>query len=251
MAGEHKSTERMQFTYDSYLNNLILLKDAGYTTVRFQDARGTDGPIAILRHDIDISPRKALAMAELEHAHGYRTTYFVMISSSFYNPMERVNEESILRIAALGHEIGLHFDITKYPEVVGHALEEAVSRELRLLSELVGTPIRSLSWHIPREDFLGIHWGFLEEKDVLNAYDPEFFRGYKYCSDSMMRWRDPLVDCIDCVRYPKLQVLTHPVWYKKMQNQSDLEIMNEVYRDKQATNIEYLERCRPGFKEML
>ena len=241
----------LNFTYKGYFKLLDLLKNKGYFLTRFCETREIAGPRVILRHDIDISPREALKMAKLEHARDEHATYFVMLSSSFYNLLNRENEDSILHIAALGHEVGLHFDVTKYRDISDTELEQAILREISLLSHIMGTQIKSLSWHIPREDMIGRHLDFLERENILNAYDPEFFTEYKYCSDSMMRWRDPLTQYIDCTIYPKLQVLTHPIWYSDTEKQQNVAILKSVFREKNAEIITYLERCCPGIQNSL
>ena len=240
----------MRFTYNAYVGYLKLLKTAGYSLTRFQDARTSMEPKAIIRHDIDLSPKSALKMAELDYENGCLATYFVLISSTFFNLLDKDNEASILKIASLGHEIGLHFDVTKYADADGNALQAAIEREIDLLSAIIGKPVKSMSWHIPRRDLIGKRLPFLEEQGILNAYDPEFFDGYKYCSDSMMRWRDPLVDYVDCVRYPKLQVLTHPISYAE-EERSDIFKLGAAFIERQTELIEYLERNRPGISEFV
>ena len=55
----------MTYTYASYRNLLRQLKTCGYTPAMFRNCRTVPRP-AIIRHDIDLSPRKALLLAQLE-----------------------------------------------------------------------------------------------------------------------------------------------------------------------------------------
>jgi len=241
---------KAEFTYDSYLKMLSELKKSGYSLVRFQDAdKSSDVPRAILRHDVDVSPIKALEMARIEHDSGVRSTYFVMVSSSFYNALAKENEEAILEIEHLGHEIGLHFDVSKYNGVSHRLLIEAISRELNILSTVIRKKVKSLSWHIPDKDLLGQHIAFLDRNGVKNAYDPEFFYGYRYFSDSMMRWRD-YPERLDPEKEPLLQILTHPVWYQECENGTDVELLQKILEVKDAANAQYMNEIRPGFKDV-
>lgn len=68
-------------------------------------------PNVLWLHDVDMSPRRALALARLEADEGITATYFVMPSSAFYNLFEREVREPFEAVAALGHRLGLHFDL--------------------------------------------------------------------------------------------------------------------------------------------
>lgn len=59
----------------------------------------------ILRHDVDRRPLNALRMAALEHAFGVRATYYFRIRRNAFNG------DVIRKIAALGHEIGYHYEV--------------------------------------------------------------------------------------------------------------------------------------------
>lgn len=241
----------MEFTYNAYVQLLGRLKDNGYTLSTFRDSGASTKPIAILRHDIDLSPRSAVKIALHEHAMGVQATYFVMLTSSWYNVLDRENEAAIDDIQRLGHEIGLHFDISKYGDIEDRELEDAVMSELKLLSEVTGRRVRSLSWHIPPKGLLGKKLDFLDGAGVLNAYDPEFFYGYKYLSDSMMRWREEPEDCIDNVDFPKLQILTHPVWYSERGGRTSEKALRAALADKIAAQTDYLETIKPSMKKRL
>lgn len=57
----------------------------------------------LLRHDVDARPDNALRMARLEHSLGIRGTYYFRMPHTFDPPI-------IKEIAALGHEIGYHYE---------------------------------------------------------------------------------------------------------------------------------------------
>ncbi|MFC2016775.1 hypothetical protein ACFLUF_03570 [Chloroflexota bacterium] len=58
----------------------------------------------ILRHDIDRKPFNALRMAEVENKNGIRSTYYFRINNTVFLP------DLIKEIAAMGHEIGYHYE---------------------------------------------------------------------------------------------------------------------------------------------
>lgn len=87
-----------------YESLLRALKDSGYS---FQPCceYSTGTPKTIyLRHDVDLKPGNSLATAHIEHNMGIRATYY------FRAVPESWNEKIIKEIAALGHEIGYHYE---------------------------------------------------------------------------------------------------------------------------------------------
>lgn len=103
----------MDFTYRDYEGLLQSLKSSGYNITNYRDYKNYDR-CAILRHDIDYDLRKALSIAEIEHKHGIKSTYFLLLTSDFYNLLSRDSAEVIRTLKDMGHDIGLHFDEMKY-----------------------------------------------------------------------------------------------------------------------------------------
>src|SRR5579862_7794451 len=105
----------LEFSLDGYSQLLSALKRAGYV---FCDYAKTDAHLAercsfvTLRHDIDISLRPALAMAQIERQHGVQAIYFILLRSPFYNAFSRENAEIIEEIHSYGHQIATHVDLT-------------------------------------------------------------------------------------------------------------------------------------------
>lgn len=94
---------------------------------------------------------------------------------------------------------------------------------------------------------LGVHLDFMDELELVNAYDPYFFNDYKYVSDSMMRWREPIEEYIKDKQFQKFQILTHPIWYRDTQDKTDKEIL-DLNREKRAKEQNrYLNTIRPGY----
>lgn len=179
----------------------------GYTPVPLCEGLGAGEKSLILRHDVDYSIEKALQIAELEAQLGLRSTYFILLSGLFYNPLAPKGRRALTRIAEFGHEIGLHFDTSAYPEDPADARANFVA-ERDVLAAAAGVPVRSASQHNPSDkDPLDLS-GLVD----LDAYAPALMERYRYVSDSCMRWRsetplDLLETGVD------VYFLTHPIWW--------------------------------------
>lgn len=208
----------MNFTYQSYreLVHTILLN--GYEITDYHLYKGVKNP-CILRHDIDMDLCKAAEFAEIEREilgedKGLNATYFVLISSDFYNPFSKEGIACLKRITGSDHEIGLHFDEKKYmgdedvfnPEMC----RIQVKKEISLLSEIINSQVRVVSMHRPSKQFLESRMDF---GDVVNSYSAPFFDQFKYLSDSRMCWRENIEEVVKSKQEQALHVLTHPFWY--------------------------------------
>jgi hypothetical protein len=98
---------KLDFTINTYEQLLKIIREQGFQPLPFKDYFGNPSPPAkfiILRHDVDERPGNALRMAKIEHEMGICATYYFRIVKISNNP-------SIIRqIAALGHEIGYHYE---------------------------------------------------------------------------------------------------------------------------------------------
>ncbi|MDX9907627.1 MAG: hypothetical protein RBS55_13655 [Bacteroidales bacterium] len=95
----------MDFTISTYRSLLESLAVQGHT---FQPYAGfLENPASrciILRHDVEARYRNALEMAKIQHAKGIRGTYYFRFLPGHF-------DTGIIReIAAMGHEIGYHYD---------------------------------------------------------------------------------------------------------------------------------------------
>lgn len=204
----------MDFNFYEYKQILSSVLKAGYSFSDYFSYKKVEKP-CILRHDIDLSLKKAARFAEYE-ANLFEnvkvsSTYFVLLSTSFYNVFIRENRDFLKRIISAGHTIGLHFDETQY-DINGNIdlFKEKVLDEINILSNVIESPIETFSMHRPSPQII--------EKDVeipgiVNSYSKVFFNDFKYISDSRMNWRENPFNVVDSKRYDKLHILTHPFWY--------------------------------------
>lgn len=97
------------FTLKKYTELLQCLAGNGYRFITFEDyciqkETLVDTPFVILRHDVDLKAANSLATAEIEHSLGLKASYYFRV-------VEQSNQPEIIKaIAALGHEIGYHYE---------------------------------------------------------------------------------------------------------------------------------------------
>ena len=199
----------MKFTYDSYRKLIGLLRQGGYSFADYHTYAETEHPV-ILRHDIDISIEKSVTLAELEQELGVKSTWFVLVTSDFYNAASRHSRECLLRIKHMGHEIGLHFDETAYGPLDADSMTAAILKEREMLQNMTEIEISSVSMHRPSKWVLEAD---LKIPGMVNSYGREFFHDFKYVSDSRMRWREDVMKYALERTYPRLHILTHAFWY--------------------------------------
>lgn len=201
----------MPFTYAGYIQMLNLLKENGYQIVDYHNWIEHDKCV-ILRHDVDNDMAQALSMARIEYNQGIKSTYFVLLTSSFYNLYSNRNRGILRKIQNMGHTIGLHFDETAYQEDVGKVEQTArnIKEELNILSEMIQDDVTVFSYHRPTKVILDAE---IKVEGAVNAYGNTFFRQFKYLSDSRMHWREPIADIIREGLSPRLHILTHSFWY--------------------------------------
>jgi hypothetical protein len=174
---------------DLYLDFLAKAKEKQYSFVRFQDFL-KDGPLPArfiaLRHDIDFAPSYSLQMAELEHAAGIASTYFVLVDGHFYDALGPNIVKQVRQIHSLGHEIGLHFAVSS---AVDSDIGKEVAFRLQVLSAIANTTVRSYSQHDPvNAGFVNVtlppgHHDCVDVSEVIRDHN------LLYVSDSAMMWR--------------------------------------------------------------
>ena len=82
----------MTFTFDGYRSLLWLLREHGYEVANYHNWQEKKRCV-ILRHDIDSSIEDATAFAALERDEGVTSTYFVLLTSDFYNVFSKASRD--------------------------------------------------------------------------------------------------------------------------------------------------------------
>ena len=135
-------------------------------------------------------------------------TYFFLTTCDSYNPGSQSNRALLRELAALGFEVGLHFDPTIYPEADEATLLRHVEAEGQQLADIIGAPVRSISLHNP-----SVHGQYPIFPGWMNAYDPAIFNKDCYLSDSRMIFRSPPVEFFKARTGQISQLLLHPLHY--------------------------------------
>lgn len=130
----------------------------------------------------------------------------------------------MVEIASCGHEIGLHFDEVRYPELNGdlNAIANKILEECRILGEAVGKEIKAVSMHRPSRAVLDADLQI--PNSIINSYRKTFFNDFKYLSDSRRHWREPVDDIVASEQYNRLHILTHAFWY----NNEELNLHDSI-----------------------
>ncbi len=133
----------MDFTLDKYRKLLEALSSYGFQSL-------------VLRHDVDLLPENSLRIARMEAQLGMSGIYY------FRAVPESWDERIIKEIAALGHEVGYHYEsLTTCNGDVDKAYED-FCQNLGRLRALV--PVKSICMHgSPRSPY--------DSKDIWKKYD--------------------------------------------------------------------------------
>lgn len=109
-------------------------------------------PALFLRHDIRVSLKRAVQMAEIEYEYGLPATYMVQADSPLYSLNERQTRIHLLELLQLGHEVGLHFDLssTAHQQQSFRAIVENQLRPLcTCIEQITCRPVRAFSLYRP------------------------------------------------------------------------------------------------------
>lgn len=195
-------------TISHYADILNKLKDHSFACILYgeYDPQANQDRLVILRHDLDASIRYAHQIAEVETNKSMKSTYFVWLTSPFYNVMDKESLKLLKDISDMKHDIGLHFDVSAYAGITD--VEPAIRREVNILSEMIERPVQTFSFHRPISTLLEAD---LHIPGFINAYSRTFFKDFKYISDSNHHWREGCV--CNHLNNARLHILTHPIWW--------------------------------------
>lgn len=183
-------------------------------------------PSAFVRHDIDVSLRRAAELGRREVGWGVRSTYHVMIDSPFYDVRSAESVAILTGLRAQGHEVGLHYDVVArgMHDADGPTREDDIGKACQTLEQASGAKVRSVSFHLPVQDLLR---GPLRVAGRVSGYAEHLFRWY--ISDSRARWREG--EPIASLKKPRshvLQILVHPVWWGERNERPDVRLRGLV-----------------------
>ena len=196
------------WTYNSYLELIKegLEKDVGF----------------FFRHDVDISLKKAVEMAEFESKNGIKSTYYILLSSPYYNALEAENLQRIRTLRELGMGIGLHYDNSIKLQDANQCCSEIII-QLGMLQHHIGElEEKSVTFHKPLRG-VDINAETVNLLNLSNIYSPNFDQRFKYISDSGHNWRENPYDIINT--NDMVHINTHPEWY----NNEEMNMEDCIY----------------------
>lgn len=212
-------------------------------------------PALILRHDIDASPHRALALAKIEKQEGVKATFFVQLDSYFYNVFEKDVLTILRKISQLGFSLGLHISISKYEINLDEAaIEEMIRFEKQILERFLDVNLEAVSFHDPSKKLLSLATDYTYA-GLVNSYAKKITEKFMYVSDSNGYWRyKKLSEMLNDPDATRLQVLLHPEWWQKrpMQPWEKIERCVEGRRENQKStyinNLKNMGRKNLGLK---
>lgn len=148
----------MDFTLAEYRNLLAALKRGGFTGIvpGQGDISLQEGRAVLLRHDVDKKPGNSLKMAVVEAEMGFHAIYYFRAGKCSWD------ESIVTEIAALGHEIGYHYEsLTTCKGNIGEAWNDFQANLARMRALV---PVNSISMHGSPES----RW---DSKDLWKTYD--------------------------------------------------------------------------------
>lgn len=126
-----------------------------FTLKKYKELLGSlKGYNVVLRHDVDAKPLNSLKTAELEASMNIKGIYYFRVCT--------MDKDIVKQIAALGHEVGYHYeDLTSCSGDVDAAYD-SFKANLQTLREIV--PVKSICMHgSPRSPY--------DSKDIWMKYD--------------------------------------------------------------------------------
>lgn len=177
----------------------MALTQAGYSFQTYAGFIKNPAPkVVVLRHDVDLLPANSLAFAHIQHQLSIEGTYY------FRAVPESWDETIIRKIAALGHEIGYHYEnLTSCKGNLQSAIDD-FEHNLSKLRKLV--TIETICMHgSPKSKF--------DSKDLWKIYnyrnygiigEPYFdtdFSQVFYLTDTGRRWDGHKYSVRDKVQY--------------------------------------------------
>jgi len=185
----------------------------------------------ILRHDVDVSLKRALEMAQIEKKYDISATYMVIANYQaitewpLYNVKDRTSKDILKNLIDLGHEIGLHYvldDKEQCYDYKNSEIKQNILSTRKLLEDSIKKPVKTLSFHRPKSKQ---YEGPLIDCGMINAYSKKLMCKREnlskskvlYHSDSGGIWKygEPLPFLIEPTK-PLLQLLIHPIWWGEL-----------------------------------
>nr|WP_314566430.1 hypothetical protein [uncultured Pseudomonas sp.] len=184
---------------------------------------------AILRHDIDFSPIRALALAKIEAEVGIKSSYTVLLTGEYYNPFEKKVQQTLIEIDRLGHHVGLHFDAAWYSISREKDLEDSLSCETKILKRLLEKKEDMAFFSFHNTTPFTMECKERSYAGLWNAYAGILQSEVQYTSDSNGYWIHRSWNELLSENHKRIQVLTHPEWWCKCDAEPGEKIAKAIF----------------------
>jgi hypothetical protein len=200
----------MEFTIKTYTRLLASLQTAGFSFQTFEDyIKSPKDKVIVLRHDVDKLPQNSLRFAKKQTEMGIKGTYYFRMHRHSYN------EKIIQEIAALGHEIGYHYEtMDSCKGIIDKAYKEFCKNleQFRKIAEINtvsmhGSPLSPYDNRAIWQKYSYRKLGILAEP----YFDLDFNQTF-YITDTGRRWDGHLFNVRD--KATKENPLTNPEFLK-------------------------------------
>ena len=201
-----------ELTYQIFVSILEALKlQFDIRPLRDRFCHNTAHPTLFMRHDVDVSLKSAVRLAEIESGLGVQATYMVIPNSPLYDIAVDTGRSALRRLCELGHEVALHFDISEHDRLneVGIVdIEDQMNLAGQAIEQVTGVRVRSVSFHRPPPNVLH---GPETIGNRVNAYSEALMENY--VSDSRGRWDGSWRERLNTNPGALNQILIHPIWW--------------------------------------
>jgi len=180
------------FTLTTYRQLLCALQQAGYTFLTFetyceaqQKGVSPSGKYVIMRHDVDLRAQNSLKTAQIEAELGVCASYYFRVVPESNQP------EIIRQIAALGHEIGYHYEDMAIANGDIDAAIRHFEQQLTYFRQFY--PVRTICMHgAPTSKYDGRDlWKKYDYRDYQIIGEPYLVMDFSrvlYLTDTGRRW---------------------------------------------------------------
>ena len=177
-----------------------------------------------LRHDCDFFLDGWQKMPECENKLKISATYYICLTQH-YNIFRDENRDFLCQLIEMGHEIGLHYDVTTYPEDAKKVFKH-LEFEINVLSTIIGKQVKTIVMHQP---FKGNIDPFQSHENYINPNNPIYRNNMSYISDSCRAWRDEkLLECFGVNQPQKLMLNLHPELWLNGKITNRIEYLDKV-----------------------
>ena len=184
------------FTFTNIEAQYRLALSEGYkfiTCSEYAEKKGNLPNLTIVnRVDIDLSVKKADRLRDIFDRLGIKSSFFVRLHASEYNPFSFENYRILKAIRDSGHEIGYHSEIMDQAAIWGEDAADCLRRDVDVINRMLDIHIKGIASHggmtgLNNLDFwkyrlateFGVQYEAYDKSDAFNLFDTAF-----YISDS-------------------------------------------------------------------